>query len=263
MVKLTTMNVVMQLIQLGLTQKQVQVYLFLVEHREARIGDITSGAGMPRSSVYQNLKGLRELGLVEEVVEQKIVRYKAYPISILRHSVTEKLALIDEVGEGIQKLSELAPNVLEVRSYRGVTGARQLFWNTLKAKGETLVYSAYGRSKFVGRKFYADFVTQSRSIPIQEKVLINPTKHSLEMIHQDTGSILARTQTKDIKCIGKNVIPIYGETFIYNNIYAVIYLKNREISGFEIESTEFVTTQRAIFLSLWNQAKPLSITQYG
>jgi hypothetical protein len=44
---------------------------------------------------------------------------------------------------------------------------------------------------------------------------------------------------------------------MYDNIYAVIYLKNVEINGFEIESQEFVDTQRAIFETLWTDAKPV------
>ena len=150
------------------------------------------------------------------------------------------------------------PQPTNVRYYKGVSGARQLLWNTLKAKDTVYVYSAWGRGRYVGIKFYKSFVNESGEKEIKEKVLINPTKRVLTSIRKYAGSSIARTATKDIRALSEENILIKGETFIYDNVYAQLYLREEEISGFEIESSNFIETQRSIFKTLWEMAKPVS-----
>lgn len=252
--------------KLGLSARQADVYWLLVRQSEIRISQIVSALQIPRSSVYEILRKLFEFGLVEEIIDGKFKRLKAYPLSAFKHRLEEKIDELQKLRTGAAELEktlsllpegEALPSTI-VRYYKGVAGGRQLMWNSLKAKDTVYVYSAYGRSKFVGKKFYKNFVAESSIRNIQEKVLINPTKRALELIKSDTGSALARTDTNDIRMLGKKSLNIKGETFVYNNIYALIYLYNQEINGFEIESQRFSETQRSIFETLWAMAKPIA-----
>lgn len=119
------------------------------------------------------------------------------------------------------------------------------------------VYSEFGRSKFVGKNFYQDFVAESAARRIKENVLINPTERALGLIKRDSGSSLARTNHDDIRTLTEEHLVIRGETFIYDNTYAQVYLDKGEINGFEIESSYFVETQVSIFKTLWNMAQRL------
>lgn len=256
-----------ELEKLGLSENQALIYLFLVQHGYLRIQEIANATHIPRSSVYENLKVLLELGLVEKVIDQKFTRIKSYPISSIRHVLNEKLlhlqTLTKDLGD-LEKSIESLPDMTSlpstvIRYYEGISGARQLFWNSLKAKSTVYVYSAFGRSKFVGKKFYMDFVEQSQEKNIKEMVLINPTSRALKLIKRDTGSPLARTNVKDIRFLKEADLLIRGETFIYGNIYAQINLDAMEINGFEIESRNFTKPQKSIFETLWNMAKPISL----
>lgn len=103
-----------------------------------------------------------------------------------------------------------------------------------------------------------DFVKESYARNIKEKVLINPTSRAINLIKRDTGSPLARTATKDVRFLSEKSLVIRGETFIYDNIYALVYLNTVGINGFEIESRDFTQTQRSIFETLYDLAKPIS-----
>ena len=57
------------LISLGITQSQADIYILLLQKGSLRISDITKLLNLPRSSVYENLKGLFNIGLAEEIIE--------------------------------------------------------------------------------------------------------------------------------------------------------------------------------------------------
>lgn len=187
-----------------------------------------------------------------------------YPLSGLKHDLRQQaagledaIAVADRLERVLGELSRGASGPADVRYYRDVPGARQLFWNTLKARDTVYVYSAFGRSQFVGRRFYQDFVLESRERGIREKVLINPTQRALDLIKRDDGSALARTKTDDIRSIPERSLGIQGETFVYGDVYAHVYLDGPAITGFEIRSPAFGRMQRSIFKALWASARPL------
>lgn len=261
-------NLLPELEKFGLSKNQAKIYLYLVEYKELRIQEIVRLTGIPRSSVYENLKGLFEVGIAEEIVEDNFKRIRAYPISAIKHGLDEKMLHLQKLSKDLSSLekaitlkdsTEPAQSAV-LRSYKGRSGARQLYWNTLKAEGTVYVYSDWGRVRYVGKKFYENFVVESRARSISERVLINLTAEARESIRAFTypGSPISRTRMQDIRVLDKKKIFIKGDSLIYDNIYAQVYLKNIEINGFEIESSHFVATQRSIFETLWDMAEPVS-----
>jgi len=260
-------EIVKELEKFGLTKNQAEIYMLLVGHKELRIQEIVKLAKIPRSSVYACLKGLFELGIVEEIVEENFKRIRPYPIGTMRHGLDEKILKLQRLTSDLENLEKaitvVPPSSRDstiVRYYKGRSGAQQLFWNSLKAKGTTYVYSDWGRGRYVGMKFYENFVEEWRFRKLKEKVLINLTTDTIESIRKYTypESPISRTRIEDIRTLDKKIIPIKGDTLIYDNIYAQVYLKNVEINGFEIESAHFTKTQRSIFETLWSIAKPVS-----
>jgi len=250
----------------GLSEKQAELYVFLLRQGNVRISDIVKALELPRSSVYETLKGLFDLGLAEEIIENSYKVIHAYPIESIRHQLVERMRELEQQTnelEGLEKALQVlpaipAPVAAIIRYYKGRAGARQLFWNTLKAKNTLYVQSEWGRGRYVGIDFYKSFVAESYARNVQEKVLANASPRVLDSIRQHTGTPISRADPGRIRCVAEDVVLFKGETLMYDNIYAHIFLKNEEISGFEIESQQFVDTQRAIFEILWAQAKPLS-----
>jgi sugar-specific transcriptional regulator TrmB len=255
-----------ELHKFGLSESQALIYLTLIQHGELRIQELSDLTQIPRTSVYEHLKTLLELGLVERIVDEKFIKIKPYPITAIRHGLSEQLielqtqlSKLDNLDKAIELLPKngLSPATV-VRYYKGVSGARQLLWNTLKAKEFIYVYSAWGRGRYVGMKFYKSFVAESRQRSIKEQVLVNPSRRVFESIRNYAGTSTGRTLPKDIRAVKEADILIKGETFIYGNIFAQLYLREEEINGFEIESLNFTQMQRSIFETLWKMAQPVS-----
>ena len=256
-------DIVKQLEKLGLNSQQAQIYSLLIQRGKLRIQEISTLTEIPRSSVYDALAALSSKGLTERIIGDNHVKITAYPLDGLKHSLQQKIKTLETQSAEIDKLEkslhELTANRLNdptrVRYYRGLAGARQIFWNTLKAKDTVCVYSAWGRSKYIGAKFYENFVSESKQRQIKEKVLINASPEKLSQIKLSAASATSRTMIGNIRVLDNNKIPINGETFIYNNTYTVIYLQGGELNGFEIESQQFVEMQRSIFEYLWSDGK--------
>ncbi len=256
-----------ELEKFGLSDKQAKIYLLLVEHKELRIGQITELAGIPRSSVYESLKGLYEMGIAEEIVGENHKLVRPYPIGAMHHGLDERMQLVQKLKEDLSELEKALPINqpgesigTAVRYYKGRSGARQLYWNTLKAKDTVYVYSDWGRGRYVGMKFYETFVAESRRRQIRERVIINATPEALESIRRYTtpGSAISRTRIEDIRAIDEKVLIVRGDALIYSNIFAQVYIKNIEINGFEIENPLFVATQRQVHEAFWNLATPIT-----
>ena len=260
-----------ELEQLGLSEKQAEIYLILLRKGSLRISEITQSLQIPRSSVYENLKELFNLGLAEEIIENNYKMIKAYPISSLNHGIQERIEELKRQTQGLDKLERALARLSGskaigapiIRSYRGRSGARQIFWNSLKAKGTAYIYSDYGRARYLGKKFYESFVTESNKRDVKEKVLMNTsptTWESIKRLNYPPVSPLARTKVENIRFLDQKYLDIKGDSLIYDNIYAQVYLKNVEITGFEIESTQFADTQRSFYKILWGMAQPLPPT---
>ncbi|HSX44821.1 MAG TPA: helix-turn-helix domain-containing protein [Candidatus Saccharimonadales bacterium] len=252
----------------GLSPKQAEIYVYLIQSGNSRISEIVRNLKIPRSSVYENLKGLKQQGLVEELIENNYRTIQAYSIGLLKDHLDEQMTKLEtQIGElnNLEKVMEVIPGIkpsppVRIRYYEGKSGAQQLFWNSLKAKDTLYVYSEWGRGRFVGIKFYKNFVTESYRRNIKEHVLTNPLPRIAQSMKEHTGSPLSRTDLTNIRFIDEAKIRFRGETLIYDNIYAQIYLKHNLISGFEIESPDFTQTQRAIFEGLWEPAGPVLLS---
>jgi sugar-specific transcriptional regulator TrmB len=250
--------------KLGLNESQAQIYLLLLNKGEARIQEIVGLTNIPRSTVYESLKILYEYGLAEEIVDGNFKRIRPYSIGSMKHNFDEKIQELKKLNTELDELEKVLslpslPSLAStsVRYYKGLSGARQIFWNSLKAKNTVYVYSEYGRPKYVGEKFYANFAQESRERNINEKVLINFTPRVQRLVKTYLGSPAVRTKLEDLRALKEENILIKGETLIYDNIYAQVYLYTGEINGFEIESSQFTQSQRSIFETLWYMATPV------
>ncbi len=260
------LSTIEKLQQFGIPKIAAQIYLHLVSNPPLTIVEISKQLGLARTTVYDNVQHLVEVKLVERVEAYKSHKVKAYPIDTLYAQIEKQQTKVEQLEQAFQALKtslNTVPNpsnLTEVRYYQGASGLEQMIWNTLKAKRDIVGYSTYGRREIVGAKFYKRFVEAFAKKKIQDKVIINPSKHTLEYIKQFVlpGSNHQQSHTPDvIRVLPKSNIHISGDTMIYNNTFAVAYWQSGEIVGFEIDNRAFVKTQRSIFSTLWKTAKPI------
>jgi sugar-specific transcriptional regulator TrmB len=252
-----------KLLDIGLSENQSKLYLCLRASGELRVHQLTQLTAIPRASAYDSLNILLSIGLVEKLTNENHSIYKARTITSMTHSITDQMKNLEnimlalpivesEIGQLSHKSKALGPSV---KLYKDKSGVRQIFWNTLNAKTTVYVLSEFSRSKYLGEDFYKNFVEVSLKRKIKEQVITNLTPEVISTINRDNNTALARTYKENIRVLNSSELKIVGETFIYDNVHAQVFLKNDNMYGFEIESSDFVLSQRNIFINLWNKAR--------
>jgi len=251
-----------QLNLLGLDDKEAQIYLTLIKHVELTPLELSRLTQINRSTIYRILDRLKELGLVEEILDQHRIKAKAVSPENLKLLIARKEAKVKELKD---KLPEIVSQLSAIKDrpssstkvvyFRGKKGLQQMLWNVLKTKSEFVGYGYGDWNKGVGKEF-ADKLRQER---VKRKV------YSREIQNPGSAEEMNFTQVKGyfkvykLGVIPKSVLEINHDTYIYNDVFAFYNYYKGELFGIEIHNKEITKTQRQIFEVLWKMTKKVNI----
>lgn len=255
------------LILFGLTKEEASVYLVLTGKLPHTALELSRLLRLPRTTIYDHLASLIEKGFIERIVKYKSQQFRAYPIDILTNTIDQEKNRLETLTTSFEYLKshihEKTTNLstmTQVRYYHGAAGIRQMMWNALAAEKENIGYSVMGRREVVGATFLKRFLEEFSRRKLLDRVLINPTSHTLQYVADGNLSIQGKLANfEKIRVLPESQLRITGDTTIYNNIFAVMYWKQNEIVGVEIENPELVAMQKSIFENMWKLAKPLQM----
>lgn len=253
------------LVHFGLSKEEASLYLALTGKLPHTALELSRLLRLPRTTIYDHLASLIEKGFVERIVKYKSQQFRAYPIDILTHTIDQQHTHLQTLTSSYEYLKSHihehgAASTTQVRYYHGATGMRQMMWNALSAQKEHIGYSVMGRREIVGATFLRRFLEEMDRRHLLDRVIINPKKETL--IYTTDGILSVREKKvalEKIRVIPESSLRITGDTTIYNNIFAVMYWKQHEIVGVEIENPELVAMQKSIFENMWKLAKPLQM----
>ncbi len=248
------MDNIKTLIKLGLTGKQAQVYLALLELGESTMTRIARKANLKRPTVYLVIDELNMLGLISEVVKGKKKFYSAvHPkrlVEIAKFRAGQAEKILPELV-AIQK-SDMKP---KIRMLEGVSGARiayQEAFASLNNKEEGLWL---GNITFMVENFpellqeYNVLIKKIRDPHIRE--LIYGGEKSREWVQNMQDKI---PKNHFIKYFGEGKGFGITDQFIIGN-QIINFSLGKEIFVLIIESKEIAQSQRALFEILWEKTK--------
>lgn len=247
---------------IGLSQQESQLYVDLLRNGPQTVMQLSKRADIPRSTIYRIIETLVEEGFVEKVLKKKTSVFKAVPSDNLDFLVTEQENKLNDLKSTMEAIKDMGLTSLQnvpttqVRHYQGVSGIKQMLWNSLNADKEVIGYSEFGRVDVVGTNFYNSFVKEFDHRNLSDRVITNETgfkyveKHVLSTVDKHQLGI------EGIKVLPEERFYVAGDTSIYNNIYSVSFWKGDEIVGVEIENPEMVRLHKSIFEILWDIASP-------
>lgn len=97
-----------QLTKLGFSKAESLVYVYLLERgSETGVSKIAIGTGMHRQQVYTTIPLLITAGIIEEVSEGKVSKYKARAPQILERVVRRKIGVAEDLAQELQKISKI------------------------------------------------------------------------------------------------------------------------------------------------------------
>jgi len=241
--------------QIGLTAKHALVYEKLLNKPSATPLSMARETELNRSSLYRYLEDLRAKGLVELVLGDKSSQYKANPEGLNQYLASEE-ARVESLKATVPSLvNELIRNETipgsEVKYYQGVEGLKQMLWNVVSTKGESMGFGYLDWNSSVG-KAYAE--------KLRQKMMESGTS-SREILNivddQFSYTDLRKNYTKvyEHRAIDPKILEIKHDTYIYGDVFAYYYHYQGEYFGVEIHNSEIARTEKQVFEILWKMAK--------
>lgn len=166
--------------QLGLSDRQTDIYLTLLKQGPGSIRDIAAGAGVNRGTTYEELKSLRARSLVSYFPRGKRKFFCAEPPEKLVMIAEEKLSSLAQATnilkhEILPDLKDLKPDstTTNVRHYEGDEGIKHVLKDILSTVESTpdKLYRVYS-SRQIRKYLYRPFPNFTRQ-RVQKDISVN------------------------------------------------------------------------------------------
>ncbi|MBM2820681.1 MAG: transcriptional regulator TrmB [Candidatus Berkelbacteria bacterium] len=234
--------------QLGLNQKEQDVYLAILQMEKASVNDLSIHAKTKRSTTYNIVYRLKAEGFVSETTENNKHFFVANNPELVLSVLDEKKRHFKQELPAILSLYNILPQKPKVAYFEGVGGIKQLYEDTLlilQAGDEILAYVSTDTVKHL-EEYSVDYIKRRVAKKIMLRGIYNNSPDMQKYMAKN------KEQMRVAKMISEKEIPLENEINIYSNKMIIITYKP-EPYGILIESKEITNTQKAIFETLWKR----------
>lgn len=238
---------------MGLKPMESEVYLALLQAREATVSQLHEVSKIQRTYIYDILHSLEEKAIVSCVEISGVKTYTPVSLLQLKKRQQNRIARFEEAIPEMLSLIGSSKNAPRVRFYEGQDGFIEAQNDTLALPkgGEILAY-------YTGQGFYAS----SPEIPknyIKNRIAKNIKVRAIGADTPETKiwSENDKAQLRESRMVPAELFPCENEINIYGNKISILSLTD-EMIAVVIESESIANTQRAIFELAWRGAKEFS-----
>jgi sugar-specific transcriptional regulator TrmB len=172
------MDIRERLEEVGLSNNEVKVYLFLVDHGSSKAGKTAKGTGIQRSSAYAAINSLTHKGLVSYVTVGKTKFFQATSPERLIEFIKEKEELIKDIVPELRERYKLNRKEGQVRLFKGTAGVKSVFKDIIRSKHDNLCWGSDGDFGKRMPAFCKQYVRDQNLNDIKTKVLTRIRHHS-------------------------------------------------------------------------------------
>ncbi|PIP27858.1 MAG: hypothetical protein COX29_04180 [Candidatus Moranbacteria bacterium CG23_combo_of_CG06-09_8_20_14_all_35_22] len=238
-----------QLIGLGFSDHEADIYLVLLENGHSSTGPIIKKTNLHRNIVYETLNKLVNKKFVSESNQRGIKHYKALNPEKILHHKEEQFNLAQNL---IPQLKDLqTKEKVEVVLYEGLSGFQTALKNAIDriTPNQNILVLATG-----GEFFYKNIGNALKYYDKKRK----EKKINIKMIYQSSkNESLAKTTRlrplMEVKYIESPFLPISEIEIMENTILMQIYSDPPVV--IEISSKEVADSYRNHFTDLWEKAE--------
>ena len=240
----------------GLSEKEIAVYLALVELGPSSVRDISAKSKVNRGTSYDILKSLIEIGIVSYYNKESKQYFIAEQPEKLLSAIDQKKEDLEEVRQNIEKSLPLIKTLFEkqggkpvVKFYEGSKGVRQIFEDVLEE-----VSSATDKSYYL----YSSATAEHRknvygAMPdFSEKRIKKGIK--VKIISLGEGGKLAGLDERKNMPSASSELKATHEIIYAGKIAHISIDQNGEPVGVVIQNEEIYNMQKMIFE--FNSGKP-------
>ncbi len=236
------------LIELGLNEKEAQLYLAALKMGPTTVQLLSLESGIKRATVYSCIESLIAKGLLH--TEIKGVRKLFVPESPDKLTLLlerKKQTLVDIIPQLTQQYLHLAPSTNTIKIYHGVEGVKSIYdhiLDDLKPKDEYLILSDEQKWYKLDPIYFENFKRKRAKLALNVKLLLQDTPHARAVIKKQ------KRYNQTIKILPSHV-DIDTNMLITPHKMLIIQLIN-PIFALVIENKSLVHMNQTLFNLLWN-----------
>lgn len=243
-----------QIIDLGLSEKEADIYLTLLSMGSSTIDALAKETKIKRSTVYVQLKTLLKKGLIGSRKEGKIVQFVAESPNNLKRVLEQYLVEIEKKKAQAESLIPVLLNQFvdkgarpSVRVFEGKAGLLEMRNEVLRMRGkEYFAVSSIDETKKI-------FTQKELNLFSQERIK-KGIKARLLYTSTDPGDTLV-IRPEEVKRVDKKSFDFTTDIYIFDNKVAFTSTAD-SIVGVIIESAPVAHTMRSLFKLAWDSGSP-------
>lgn len=239
--------------QAGFLDKEISVFLTLLEMGRGTVAEISRKAGINRTTGYVILDGLANKGLSSISGKEPKQEYMAESPENLSKYLNEQLEkqklVVNNIHKIIPELTSLynIGDRPKVRFYEGLEGLKQVYEDTLTATESIVAYATFDDMHKTLPNYFPDYYKRRAKKGIFARGIAPATPLACERM------ALGNEESRELALVPADKYNFSPEIDIYDN--KVMIASWREKLGIIIESREIADAMKKIFELAWLQAK--------
>lgn len=248
-------EIVERLLSFGLSTKEANVYIALLELGRSTVSKISRKANINRTTGYDVLSSLVSKGLANVSGKEPKQEYIAESPDALVALLDKRL---QDTKDHIESARALVPELKsmhrvgdrpQIRFYEGIEGLVQVYEDTLTSSEPIYAYAAYEDMHGTLGDYFPDYYERRAAKGIHARGIVPRTPLTLERMKRN------KEEMREAAVIPREKFDISPDIEIYDN--KVMIASWREKLGIIIESAEIAHAMKKIYELAWEEAKRL------
>jgi sugar-specific transcriptional regulator TrmB len=234
-----------ELKQIGLCDKEAEIYLLLLRLEEALASEIAEKSRISRPHIYDTLAKLIEKGLASYVIKNNKKYFRpASPLKLLDY-LKEKEDSIKDIIPNLLKLAEPGAKRPVIEVFEGKEGIKTVLNDALKENKEWLSLGSTGKVTGILPYFIEKFHKQRIKQKMPLRVLFND-----DPCGRKRAADFAEMPCTKIKFMEKRGP---ATTYIYSDKVVIILWHKEKLVAIMIKDKEISNSFRSYFEDIWGQ----------
>ena len=245
------------LISFGLSKKEADVYLALLELGRSTVSYISRSAGINRTTGYDILNSLESQGLVRISGKEPKQEYVAEsPDNLLKllgkrlRDTEDNIALAKDFIPKLKSVHKVEDRP-QVKFYEGTEGMEQVYEDTLTSSELIRAYGNYEVMYEAMGDYFPAYYKRRAKKAIRVVAIVPDTPLARARASKD------QEELRELALVPKEKFDITPDIEIYDNKMMITSWKEK--LGIIIESAEIADAMKKIFDLAWEEAKRLDI----
>ncbi len=236
-----------ELIKIGLSNREADAYLALLQLQEATVKEIADKTKESRTHLYDTLKSLIDRGLVSYVIKNDTKYFHAAPPEKLLDYLKEKESSVLTILPVLKELHKPKFKKPTVEVYEDKEGMKTILHDIVRTKKEWIAIGSTGRGPQVLPEFFIERFHKDRvKNKIRLKVLCNSTQQG-----KKRGREFSQYPLTEVKYLPKThqsptTVYVYGD-----KTAVLMWLTENKPFAILIENEEIADSFRSYFHLLW------------